>query len=162
MTDTMKRLVCAVALGLFLGLTIPVAADETPPLKIEEARKVSFRRDVWPIFKRHCWGCHTASNAKGGLNMDSVKTMLKGGESGPLFEMGKPDESLLIEMTVGATPEMPQKQAPLSKAKIHLLRSWVFAGAKDDSIGQKSELKVNVPAKYRFAPSVSSVGCRLP
>lgn len=133
------------------------AAAELPALDKAAAEKISFRADVWPIVKRHCWGCHNRSEAKGSLNMDSVAAMLKGGDNGPLFEPGKPDDSLLLEMTTGEKPEMPQKQPPLSANKIHILRQWIFAGAKDDSKSGDRESLVVIPETYRFAPAITSV-----
>jgi WD40 repeat protein len=136
---------------------IGTAADDVPALDKAAAEKISFRGDVWPIVKRHCWGCHNGAEAKGGLSMDGVAAMIKGGDSGPLFVAGKPDESLLLEMTTGEAPEMPKKQPPLSAEKIHILRQWIFAGAKDDSKAADDEAIVSIPATYRFAPAVTSV-----
>ena len=133
------------------------AADKLPALDRAAAEKISFRRDVWPIVKRHCLGCHSGAKSKGGLNMESVAAMRKGGDSGVLFEPGQPDDSLLLAMITGDEPEMPQKQPPLSIAKIQLLRGWVLAGAKDDSRPGDDLTKVRIPKTYRFAPAVSSV-----
>ncbi len=135
-----------------------IGADrKLPALDKAAAEKVSFRRDVWPIVKRHCWGCHSGADPKGGLSMDTVKDMLKGGESGTLFAIGKPDDSLLVEMITGDKPEMPQKQPPLSIAKIHTFRQWVLAGAKDDSIPGADKLAVKIPKIYKYAPAVTGV-----
>ena len=133
------------------------AADELPAIDKATAEKLSFRRDVWPIVKRHCWGCHSGSNPKGGLRMDTVALMIKGGESGELFESGKPDESLLLDMIAGDEPSMPPKGPPLSAAKLQILRGWILAGAKDDSVAGDSQLAVRIPETYRFAPAVTSV-----
>ena len=121
------------------------------------AAKVSFRGDVWPIVKRHCWGCHSGADPKGGLSLDSVADMLKGGDSGPLFAVGQPDESVLVEMIAGAEPEMPPKQRPLSAAKINTLRGWILAGAKDDSTAADKQLTIRIPQTYTYAPAITSV-----
>ena len=42
---------------------------------------------------------------------------------------GKPDESLLLDMISGDTPEMPQKEKPLSKEEVAGIRSWIETGA---------------------------------
>jgi WD40 repeat protein len=60
-------------------------------------------------------------------------------------------------MIAGDAPEMPKQQPPLSAAKIHLLRQWVLAGAKDDSAGPQDRTLVRIPETYQFAPAVSSV-----
>ncbi len=59
-------------------LSASVSAAELLPLDPTVAEKISFRGDVWPIVKRHCWGCHSGADPKGGLNMDTVADMLKG------------------------------------------------------------------------------------
>ncbi|MDP6446484.1 MAG: c-type cytochrome domain-containing protein [Pirellulaceae bacterium] len=143
-------------LGFFINAGVVDAAD-LAPLDMAAAEKISFRGDVWPIVKRHCWGCHSNLDAKGGLNMSSVALMLEGGDSGPLFEAGKPDESLLVEMITGDEPEMPQKQPPMSAAKVDILRGWVLAGARDDSPAKTTERKPVIPDVYQYAPAVTSV-----
>ena len=134
------------------------SAIEAADLRNDSAdQKISYRRDVWPIFRRHCWGCHSGGDAKGGLSVDTVADMLQGGDSGALFETGKPEESLLLEMITGAEPEMPKKQPPLSPAKIQILRQWIATGAKDDSTPGDVKRIVLIPQTYRFAPAVTSV-----
>jgi WD40 repeat protein len=142
---------------LLLFLAAIASAEDTPALDKAIAEKISYRADVWPILKRHCWGCHSGGDSKGGLSVDTVAEMLKGGDGGALFEAGKPDESMLLEMITGDEPEMPQKQPPLSAAKIQILRQWIFAGAKDDSTSGDVERAVHIPETYRFAPAVTSV-----
>src|SRR5690606_33625828 len=127
------------------------------PLPAGAAEPVSFRKDVWPILKRHCWGCHTGAKARGGLSLDSVPDMVRGGDNGPLFQPGKPAESLLLTYVTGNPPRMPKKQPPLAPAKIDLLRRWVQAGGKDDSTADDGKLVVRIPATYRLAPAVTSV-----
>lgn len=147
----------SVLLSLFalVAFTVELRADEAP--SDAENPGVSFRRDVWPIVRRHCRGCHTKSKAEGGLSMDSVADMLKGGDSGPLFDVKEPDTSLLIDMVVGDQPEMPKNQPPLSAAKIDIFRQWLKEGAKDDSLPGGESPPVRIPETYRFAPAVTGV-----
>ncbi|MBM82257.1 MAG: hypothetical protein CMJ78_16955 [Planctomycetaceae bacterium] len=142
---------------ILLNINALMAAEKLSPIDQKVAEKISFRADVWPIVKRHCWGCHSGAGPKGGLNMDTVADMLKGGDSGPLFAPGKADDSLLVEMIIGDEPEMPQQKPPLSAAKINILRGWVHAGAKDDSVASDKQLSIRIPEKYRFAPAITSV-----
>jgi mono/diheme cytochrome c family protein len=148
--------------ALTIAPRLAVGAAPTPPnlpaIDRAAAEKIGFRHDVWPVVKRHCLACHTGGSPKGGLRLDSVADMLKGGESGPLFTPGKPDESLLVQMIAGDKPEMPKKQPPLTPERIALLRGWILAGAKDDSAaGPTPEPAPQIPAAYRFAPAVTSV-----
>ncbi len=121
------------------------------------AADISYHREVWPIFKRHCVGCHSAQKSKGGLRLDDVAAVQKGGETGPLFVSGKPDQSLLIKQIIGDEPEMPVKEAPLSSAKVALLRDWIAQGAKFDAPPASTAAAVVIPAVYAFAPAITSV-----
>jgi WD40 repeat protein len=133
---------------LFVGVVPAVFSQE----------KISYRRDVVPILKRHCTSCHTKADPQGELNMDSVKLFIQGGKNGPAIKPGKPEESLAILMVTGAKkPVMPHKQPPLSPAKVLALRQWIGAGAKDDSTGETVVEKIVIPKSYRIAPSVTSV-----
>jgi len=134
----------------FVGLTLFVSPASA-------AEKVSYRNDVQPILKRHCWGCHSSTKPKGKLSLDTVADMRKGGRNGPLFEAGKPDDSRLIEAISGPEPSMPQKQPPLSMEKIQILRNWILTGARDDSLPDKPRLEIKTPQTYTFAPAVTSV-----
>ena len=121
------------------------------------AAEVSFQKEVWPIFKRHCVACHSDKKAKGGLRMDQVAALLKGGETGALFKAGHPEESLLISQVSGEKPEMPENEPPLSAAKVRLLRDWVAQGAKIDGEPKTLLPPVTIPNVYATAPAVSSV-----
>jgi WD40 repeat protein len=129
------------------------------PLSSASAAAPSFERDVWPILKENCYGCHSAveKKAKGGLSFDTRADFLKGGEDGPIFIAGKPGDSPIIKMISGAKPEMPKKQPPLASDEVKLLSDWVAAGATIDTWPSISERKVVIPAVYRFAPAVSSL-----
>ncbi len=124
--------------------------------------EVSYRGDVWPILKRHCWSCHSGNDPQGGLKMDSVADMLKGGDSGPLYVAGKPDDSRLLHVISGEKPSMPPKSPPLAALKVDLLRRWVASGAKDDSGGSPlgpaaGPPAVAIPASYRYPAAINSV-----
>ncbi|MDB6169154.1 MAG: hypothetical protein JWM88_2018 [Verrucomicrobia bacterium] len=121
------------------------------------AAEISFQHDVWPILKRHCVGCHSAQKTKGRLRVDDIAALLKGGKTGPLFIAGKPDDSLLIDQISGDEPEMPQNEAPLSHAKVKVLRDWVTQGAKIDGPPKSDVPPVVIPEIYPSAPAVASV-----
>lgn len=148
-TDGPRAVFCAA----FIAHCLIVAAAYGQP---SSSPDVSYRQAVWPVFKRHCWGCHSAAKAEGGLKLDTVAEMLKGGDSGPLFEPGKPDESLLVKMIAGPLPDMPKDRPPLAADKIEVLKKWIAAGAKDDSPATVAPAVV-IPQSYKFPVAVSSV-----
>ncbi len=106
---------------------------------------IDFAKDIQPILEFNCVSCHNAEEAKGDLRFDQVDHFLKGGEGGPSFISGKPDESLLIELV--SLPEddsdvMPPKGRLLHKHEIEKLRQWIAAGApfpKDVTLVAKKE-----------------------
>lgn len=122
------------------------------------AQEVSFERDVWPIFKRHCVGCHSEKKEKGGLRMDDMAALIKGGKTGPLWVAGHPEKSLLISQVSGDKPEMPENEPPLSAIKVRLLEKWVAEGARIDAPPRREVPPVLIPEVYATAPAVGSVG----
>ena len=66
-----------------------------------------FEQNVRPLLAENCYSCHAAKKQKGGLRLDSLEAILKGGESGPAVVPGKPEESLLVSAINYAGPEMP-------------------------------------------------------
>jgi cytochrome c len=89
----------------------------------------SFREHVAPILTRHCLRCHEGNHAKGGLDLSTAKGLNAGAEGNPVVAPGKPDDSRLIEVVSGITPEMPKNGKPLSPNEVHILREWIAAGA---------------------------------
>ena len=104
-------------------------ADEAKP----EPAKVSFYRHVRPILQRHCSGCHQPSKQGSNLQLISFETFSKGGDNGPSFLAGKPDESLIVKQISGEKPEMPLNADPLSAKQIETIRNWITQGATDDT-----------------------------
>ena len=95
---------CAVFITTFAASAM--AQDAKP------ADKVSYYRHVRPILQRHCSGCHQPAKPGGKLQLISFETFQKGGEAGPSFVAGKPDESRIVEYISGEKPEMPLNAEP--------------------------------------------------
>jgi WD40 repeat protein len=104
---------------------IPIpAAPPAPP---------SFQREVLPILRTACIGCHSAANPAGGITLSSWAELLKGGRNGAAIVPGKAGESRLVKMLTGAVkPQMPPGPG-LKASDIDIIRRWVDAGAKNDA-----------------------------
>lgn len=130
----MKRFIPTVA--LFLGVVShPSHAGDAP----------SYAKHIRPILAKYCLECHNPKSLKGGLDLESFRGILEGGNKGVVLVPGDPDKSRLLTMTEGtAKPVMPPKTAKHhpKKEDLALLRAWVKAGAKDDS----GLIKVALPA----------------
>ena len=81
----------AVVLVWFSVVPVSRAADD------ERRKPVDDGRLVRPIIAANCVGCHGAERPKGGLDLRSVASMLRGGKSGPALDPSDPDGSLLLE-----------------------------------------------------------------
>ena len=92
-----------------------------------------FAAFVDPILEAKCKGCHNNEKHKGGLDMTTFSLISKGGESGPLWIQGQPEQSeIIIRALLPPDHEhhMPPEGKPqLTGAELALLRSWIAAGA---------------------------------
>ena len=74
--------------GAFVALAIAAASvavraeDPKDKPKAAPVAKVSYDKQVRPIFQAQCQGCHQPAKAGGGYVMTAFDRMLKGGESG--------------------------------------------------------------------------------
>lgn len=126
----MNRILGAVAAGILAVLILgPALADERRETPL---RAVSFSKDVLPILKASCQKCHGGKDGKGGIDLSSYAAMKKGGKDGPVFVEGNPDKSSLVTSISGDKPEMPKKAAPLTKAQVTTISTWVKEGAKNN------------------------------
>ena len=83
---------------------------------------------VRPLLAKSCFGCHTGA-AMGGLRLDSREAVLKGGKSGAVVVVGKPEESLLVKAIEHSHERLKMPPAgKLSDGEITLLKNWVRDG----------------------------------
>lgn len=101
------------------GLPVGVAAE--PP------SSPTFEADVLPILNAHCLQCHGGVHQRGGLDLRSHESAVKGSETGPVVVAGKPDESLLWKKL--STDAMPKTDNKVSASNKQRIRAWILAGA---------------------------------
>jgi WD40 repeat protein len=125
--------------------------------------------DAMRLLQRNCLGCHNAEKHKGGLNLSSRETALKGSDEGPVLTPRKPEKSKLISaLAAEADPHMPPKKQ-LKPSEIDLLKKWIAGGAQWDqqALAKASaprEVKLGaIPGSLRavYAIAVASDGSRL-
>lgn len=94
-----------------------------------------YTESVQPIFQANCYRCHGGLNHRGGLNMESRDSLLKGGHHGPAILPGQPQQSLLVTLIRHEGPKddpmnMPPDPKPkISDADIATVETWIKAGA---------------------------------
>lgn len=126
-------------------LTIPSSEGITPVDRFLNAKiaQASARKDevsvgfgpphkVIELFENKCIRCHGEKKKKGGLELTSRKSLLKGGDSGPVVIPGKPEKSELIRRiyTHDTEERMPPKGERLSDNERLLISTWIKEGAQ--------------------------------
>ena len=108
-----------------------VEVDPLPPPKPEAkapAAELTYEKHVLPILERACVSCHGAKK-RGGLDLRTRTALELGGDNGPGFTPGNPDESPLWEsITSGRMP--PRKPGALSAKEKRTIREWIASGAR--------------------------------
>jgi WD40 repeat protein len=106
-----------------------------------------YARDVAPIFRKYCLGCHNSQEAQGGLVLESHAQILHGGEHGAILVAGRAQQSRVIRLLEKkAEPSMPPEgNAGPDAAEIAVLKGWIAAGAKNSSTGADSAWALAVP-----------------
>ena len=111
-------------------LLAPVTADEGKPVPFNEA--LVFKDVVKPIFIQKCVSCHNEKKQKGGLVLTDSASIVRGGQSGNLFDSTNGDIILLlkrIHLPLEEKKHMPPNGRPqLSDGELSLLANWVKLG----------------------------------
>lgn len=133
-----------------LFLAVPIASA---PRRVA-AEPVRFQEDVRPLLAANCVACHNARQKEGGLSLETLASIVEGGDSGPAVAAGKPDESLLVVRAAhrdASTEAMPPEgnrvgARPLTKEEIERLERWIAEGAVADGAESGS------PIAWRHLP----------
>jgi hypothetical protein len=82
---------------------------------------------VEPLLDKYCLKCHAGVRQRGGLDLRSLDTILRGGDSGPAMIPGKLNESRLLQYVLpGSTPHMPlDTKRQLNPDEIAIIKAWV-------------------------------------
>lgn len=118
-----------------------------PVTNVQEA--IAYNDVVRPILQTKCFGCHNAAKQKGGLRMDDITALMKGGKNGSILEPGNAAASEIIKrllLPVDNDKHMPPKEKPQpTESQIALLHWWINTGAdfnkKVKALDQPAKLK---------------------
>ncbi len=143
------------------GLVLAEEPKATPADNSVEPKPVSYHRDVFPILRANCLGCHQGAKHRGDYVMTQFDQLLSGGESGEAAIVpGNADASLLVTQItpVDGHAEMPDEPAkPLADTEIQLIRRWISEGASNDSPVQAIPFDNDNPPVYRNPPTLTSI-----
>lgn len=149
-----RTLKAAIGLAVIAGVSMvpAVFAETLADFPASTQTGVTYDKDIQPIFKASCLGCHGAQRQSGRLRLDTLAATLKGGKDGPILVVGKSDQSDIVTYTarIGDTVMPPKPRTPrpaaagstntpppqppaaksLTKEQVGLLRAWIDQGAK--------------------------------
>lgn len=121
------------------------------------AEAPSYGKQIKPFFTRYCLECHNHEEPKGGLNLETHKSLLEGGDNGAVLTPGKADASPIVRQVEHKDkPFMPPKKAKQPRPEeVALLRAWIDAGAKED--GAVRIVVPDIRPKAPVAPPVAAL-----
>lgn len=110
---------------------VSLAVDYAASLPPVHRGAVDFVRDIQPLFRKHCYECHSADHEDGGVNLGIRQRARQGGHAGPLFLPGDSLNSRMIHLVAAIDKEevMPPDSNGLSREEVGLLRAWIDQGA---------------------------------
>lgn len=119
MVDLLRTLRPVLTPLLFLGTALTCSAE------------VDFSRDVQPLLRKNCYGCHGPAMQQSGFRLDDATVALKGGYGGAAILPGKSADSPLIHRVRGdkGVAVMPPMGKRLTPEEVAILASWIDAGA---------------------------------
>jgi hypothetical protein len=107
---------------------VPKPAPPMPAPTPVPTAKVNFSQHILPIFQAKCFTCHGAGKKKGGLDVSTLASTIKGGNGGNGVEAGKLDDSLI--WTRVADDSMPPSKNKLTAAEKTKIKDWILQGGK--------------------------------
>ncbi|MGV3721895.1 MAG: DUF1549 domain-containing protein [Actinomycetota bacterium] len=109
---------------------LPAAPASAPVVDGASATARHFESKVRPLLVARCETCHGPRLQQGGLRVDTLEALLRGGKGGPAIVPGKPASGTLIRMVrhADASLRMPPG-GRLSDAETASLVAWIRDGA---------------------------------
>ena len=102
----------------------------------------NYVRDVYPIWQKHCLGCHASGTKMGSLDIETWEGVQHGGNHGTIVVPGDPKASRLYTMLIGeGQPAMPMDGKVLSGPEIEVVREWIANGATPPTTAEIAMLK---------------------
>jgi mono/diheme cytochrome c family protein len=88
---------------------------------------------IQPLLDVNCTKCHGVLQQKSGLELDTIESLLKGGDDGAVIVPGKPKESRLYNnLASDAEQHMPPKKQ-LTEADRNVIGEWISSISQADA-----------------------------
>jgi mono/diheme cytochrome c family protein len=144
-----KKLSLSVVIFFSVFVIVLQAWNYMAEAKSAQAR-VDFIREIQPIFRASCDGCHGAKKQMANLRLDAKRIALA-----KAIIPGKASESPLYQRIagIGDQARMPMGGDPLKKEQIELIRRWIDEGAdwpEESSSGASSNPQSAIPDHWAY------------
>ena len=140
------RVVAAVVSALLMGSV--AASSSQPASSAQAAQTVDFVRDVQPIFRQHCYGCHGPTQQMSGFRLDRRRDAMRGGTIA-VIGPGNSEASRLYLRLVGSEfgTQMPPTGA-LTSGQVAVIKAWIDQGAHwpDEASGEQAVAPIDPEA----------------
>ena len=124
---------CSKAFGVLKCCVVALALSAlslTSAKSHQDVGKVDFRRDVQPLLRQYCIGCHGPSQQMNAFRLDRRRDAMRGGTIA-VIAPGNSQGSRLYLKLIGSQygPQMPPTGA-LRPEQIAVLKAWIDQGAE--------------------------------
>jgi ankyrin repeat protein len=130
------------------GIVITTLAWCEAAAVAQTADKVDFARDVQPIFRQYCVGCHGATIHQSNYRLDRRSDAMRGGTTSPGVIHPGDGRSSVLYIKISSSqfgPQMPPT-GPLSSEQIDIIKRWIDQGAEwPDALAGESTTPVPTP-----------------
>jgi ankyrin repeat protein len=92
--------------------------------------KVDFRRDVLPLFKANCIGCHGPTQQMNGFRLDRRSAAMKGGTIAVIGAGNSAGSRLYLRLIGNQYGMQMPPTGPLSQDQINIVKAWIDQGAQ--------------------------------
>jgi len=122
------------------------------------ADKVTYKNDVKPILREHCFACHNQDDPTASLALDSFEGLITGGASGEVLAAGDLDGSRLWKLvTHEEEPTMPPDNKVPDK-QLQVLRAWIEGGLLKEGGSKPVKRKISTITKIDTSKLGQPVG----
>jgi len=117
----LRKIIAAAALSacVFWGIS-----------RAQEPHKIDFGRDVQPIFKAKCVGCHGPAQQKNGFRLDRRGDAMRGGTIADIGPGNSAGSRLYLRLAGGEYGLQMPPTGPLSAADLDIIKEWIDQGAE--------------------------------
>ena len=123
--------------ALFSGAEMLACAQDTQGAAA--IPRIDFARDIQPLLRQNCVGCHGPNKQSGGMRLDRKSSAMKPGSRRII--PGSSANSMVYHRVIGEYGEPMPPTGDLKESEVALLKTWIDQGAEwPDKLSNEVEL----------------------